>query len=145
MQNAKSAHPLSLKKSIPYSQTLRIKRVCSSFDEYKKHSNDLVKRFVEKGYKENIIRNQIRKVDNLERSTMLNKTNAVRKNVITLSVTYSPTLPNIREIINNHWHILNINNTFGNVLKVTPVIAFRKNTSLRQIIGASTISHNQTH
>ena len=99
MQNAKSAHPLSLKKSIPYSQPLRIKRVCSSFDEYKKHSNDLVKRFVEKGYKENIIRNQIRKVDNLERSTMLNKTNAVRKNVITLSVTYSPTLPNIREII----------------------------------------------
>ena len=99
MQNAKSAHPLSLKKSIPYSQTLRIKRICSSFDEYKKHSNDLVKRFVEKGYKENIIRNQIRKVDNLERSTMLNKTNAVRKNVITLSVTYSPTLPNIREII----------------------------------------------
>ena len=100
MQNAKSAHPLSLKKSIPYSQTLRIKRVCSSFDEYKKHSNDLVKRFVEKGYKENIIRNQIRKVDNLDRSTMLNKTDAVRKNVITLSVTYSPTLPNIREIIN---------------------------------------------
>ena len=99
MQNAKSAHPLSLKKSIPYSQTLRIKRVCSSFDEYKKHSNDLVKRFVEKGYKENIIRNQIRKEDNLERSTKLNKTNAVRKNVITLSVTYSPTLPNIREII----------------------------------------------
>ena len=145
MQNAKSAHPLSLKKSIPYSQTLRIKRVCSSFDEYKKHSNDLVKRFVEKGYKENIIRNQIRKVDNLERSTMLNKTNAVRKYVITLSVTYSRTLPNIREIINNHWHILNINNTFGNVLKVTPVIAFRKNTSLRQIIGSSTISHNQTH
>ena len=30
-----------------------IKRVCSTFDEYKKHSNDLVKRFVEKGYKEN--------------------------------------------------------------------------------------------
>ena len=34
--HAKSAHPLSLKKSIPYSQALRIKRVCSTFDEYKK-------------------------------------------------------------------------------------------------------------
>ena len=42
-----------------------------------------------------------------------------------------------------HWHILNINNTFGNVLKATPVIDFRKNTSLRQIIGTNTISHNQ--
>ena len=39
--HAKSAHPLSLKKNIPYSQVLRIKRVCSTFDEYKKHSNDL--------------------------------------------------------------------------------------------------------
>ena len=104
--HAKSAHPLSLQKSIPYSQPLRIKRVCSTFDEYKKHSNDLVKWFVEKGCKENIIQNQIKKVDSLERSTMLNKTDAARKSVIPFSVTYSPTLPNIREIINNHWHCI---------------------------------------
>ena len=45
-----------------------------------------------------------------------------------ISVTDSPTLPNIREIINKHWHRLNINNTFGNVFKVTPVITFCKNT-----------------
>ena len=72
---------------------------------------------MEKGYKENIFRNQIEKLDNLERSTLLNKTNAVRKNVILFSVTYSPAIPNIREIVNRLWHILNINNTFGNVLK----------------------------
>ena len=42
-----------------------------------------------------------------------------------------------------HWHVLNINNTFGNVFKATPVIAFRKNTSLRQIIGTNTTRHNQ--
>ena len=58
---------------------------------------------MEKGYKENIIRNQIEKMDNLERSTLLNKTNAVRKNIIPFSATYSTTLPNIREIINKHW------------------------------------------
>ena len=102
----------------------------------------MAKRFLEKGYKENI-RNQIKKVDNLETSTLLNKTNAVWKNVIRFSVTYHPTLPNIREIINKHWHVLDINNTFGNVFKATPVLAFRKNTSLRQIIGTNTINHNQ--
>ena len=32
--HAKSVHPISLKKSIPYSKVLRIKRVCSTFDEY---------------------------------------------------------------------------------------------------------------
>ena len=90
-----------------------------------------------------MIRNQIEKIDNLERSTLLNKTNALRKNVITFSVTYSSTLPNIKEIINKYWHILNINNTFGNVFETTPVIAFRKNTLLRQIICTNTIRHNQ--
>ena len=105
----------------------------------------MVKRFIEQGYKENIIRNQIKKIDNLERSTLLNKINAVRKNVIPFSVTYSQTLPNIREIIKKHWHILNINNTFGNVFKATLVIASRKNKWLRQIIGTNAISHNLKH
>ena len=80
-----------------------------------------------------------------ERSTLLNKTNAIWKNVIPFSLTYSPTLPNIRETINKHRYILNINNTFGNVFKAIPVTAVRKNASLRQIISTNTISHNQKH
>ena len=32
--NAKSEHPYSLKKSIPCSQPLRIRRICSTFQEY---------------------------------------------------------------------------------------------------------------
>lgn len=40
---------------------LRIKCVCSTSDEHKKQSNDLIKRFVEKVYKVNIIRNQTQK------------------------------------------------------------------------------------
>ena len=54
--HAKSAHPFSLKKSILYSQALRIKRICSTFEEYRKHSNDLKKRFAEKGYNESTVR-----------------------------------------------------------------------------------------
>ena len=52
-----------------------------------------------------------------------------KKNVIPFLVTYSPTLPNIREIINRHRHILYIKNTFKNVFKATPVIAFCRNTN----------------
>ena len=99
---------------------------------------------MEKGSKENVIQNQVVKVNNLEISTLLNQTNVVRENVIQFSITCSPTLPNIREIINKHWHTLNFNNTFGNRFKAIPIIAFLKNTSLRKIIGTNTIRHNQT-
>ena len=40
---AKSAQPFSLKKSIPYSQALRIKRVCLTSVEYREHYQDLIK------------------------------------------------------------------------------------------------------
>ena len=70
----------------------RQNKLLSTFDKYKKHSNDLVNWFVAKGYKENLIWNQIEKVDSLERSTLLNKTDAVQKNVIPFSLTYIPAL-----------------------------------------------------
>ena len=65
-------------------------------------------------------------MDSLERSSLLNKSDASRKNVSPFSVTYSPTLANIRERINKQWDILNIHNTFRNVFETTPVVAFRK-------------------
>ena len=113
--HAKSVHPVSLKQNIPYSQALRVNRICSTFDKCKKHSNNLVKQLVEEASKENITRNKIEKVDNLDTPTLLNKTYVVLKIVIRFSVTYNLTLPIIREIINKHWNILNFNNTFGNV------------------------------
>ena len=69
--HAKSAHPFSLKRSIPYSQALRIKHLCPTFEEYRKHSQDLIKRIVEKGYNESTVRKQIERVDHLDRSLLL--------------------------------------------------------------------------
>ena len=41
--HSKSAHPFSLKKSIAYSQALRLKRICSTIVEYEKHTKNLKK------------------------------------------------------------------------------------------------------
>ena len=98
--HAKSAHPFSLKKSIPYSQALRIKCICSTFEEYRKHSQDLIKRFVEKGYNESIVRKQIERNDHLDKSLLLKHCKPKRKDSIPFSIIYNPLLSNIKEIIN---------------------------------------------
>ena len=49
-----------------------------------------------------------KKVGSLESSAPLNKTSAVRKNVIQFLVAYSPTLLIIKEFINKQWHILKV-------------------------------------
>ena len=124
---AKSAHPFSLKKSIPYSQALRIKRICSTFQEYRKHSQDLIKRFVEKSYNEPTVRKQIEWVGQLDRSLLLKHCKPKRKDSIPFSVTYNSVLPNIKEKINKHWHILNIDSSFNEIFNSSQLmLAFRK-------------------
>ena len=53
---------LHLKKSIPYSQALTIKRIFSTFEEYRKYSQELIKRFAEKGYNESTVRKHLREL-----------------------------------------------------------------------------------
>ena len=138
--HAKSAHPFSLKNSIPYSQALIIKYICSSFEEYRKHSQDLIKRFVEKDYNESTARKQIERVDHIDRSLLLKHCKPKRKDSIPFLLTYNPVLPNIKEIINKHWHILSINSNFKEIFNnLQPKTAFRKNTSLKQLIGTNAI------
>ena len=45
----KSYHPPSTKKSIPYSQALRLSRICSDGNDYHKQLEELRDRFIQRG------------------------------------------------------------------------------------------------
>ena len=48
-------------------------------------------------------------------------------------------LPNIKKIINKHWHILGIDGSFKEIFKsLQPMIAFRKNTCYQQVLKTGT-------
>ena len=79
---------------------LRIKLIRSSFEEYRKHSQDLVKKFAQKGYNESNVRKQIEGVDHLDRSLLSKHCKPKRKDRILFPIIYNPVLPNIKEMIN---------------------------------------------
>ena len=62
--HSKSTHPFSLKKSIAYSQALRLKRICSTIVEYEKHTKNLKKQLIRKGYPETTVSQEIQKATN---------------------------------------------------------------------------------
>ena len=53
--NINSEHPKSLKSSIPYSQALRIKRICSTKKDFDHHSRELKGRFLKQGYDQKLV------------------------------------------------------------------------------------------
>ena len=50
--HAKSEHPRSLKSSIPYSQALRLKTICSTSTEFDKNCAAIKQKFLDRQYKE---------------------------------------------------------------------------------------------
>ena len=114
-------HPYSLKKSIPYSQALRIRRICSTFQEYHSHSRKLIEQFVNKGYKKDVVTQPIQKVDQLDRKQLLHQQKRHDEQCIPLSVTYSRPLPNLKDIT-KHWHILQANQSFKETFSTLPII-----------------------
>ena len=48
-----------------------MKRICSIIQEFNTHSNNLVKRFIERGYKESFVKDQIKRAEILNRDSLL--------------------------------------------------------------------------
>ena len=93
--NTKSEHPRSLKSSIPYSQALRLKTICSTSTEFDKNCAIIKQKFLHQQYKEEVLDEQIKTVGRIERKELF-------ENRIPLSITHNRTLPDIYKIVNRN-------------------------------------------
>ena len=100
--HAKSEHTRSLKRSIPYSQALRLKTICSTSAEFDKNCAIIKQKFLDRQYKEEVLDEQIKEVDRIERKELFTCKEKYYKNRIPLSITYNRTLPNISKIVNRN-------------------------------------------
>ena len=71
-------HPIALKNSIRYSQVLRVKRTCSTIENFKLYCLKLKQKFIEKGYKSGFLDKHISIVEKLDGNEMLKE--KVREN-----------------------------------------------------------------
>ena len=70
-----SSRPASTKKAIPYGLGVRIKRICSSNDNYLRHHKYLKSHLQDRGYNTNFIEDELGKVDVKERTELLRYNN----------------------------------------------------------------------
>ena len=95
-----SCHPFYCKKGIPYSQALRLNRICSNNESFDKRCNVLEKYLLETGYSEKMIRKEILRAIAIPRDALLEKVNNQEKQKkITFNITYHPVFRNVRKIL----------------------------------------------
>ena len=86
-----SCHSYHGKKGIPYSQALRLNRICSDPISFDRRSNDLEKWLIERGYSEREVLKQILRARGFSRDSQLDRENIrEEQDKITFKLTYYP-------------------------------------------------------
>ena len=93
-----SCHPYHCKKGIPYSQALRLNRICSDPISFDRRCNDLEKWLIERGYSEREVRKQILVARGFSRDSLLDRENIRgEQNKITFNLTYNPIFQTVKK------------------------------------------------
>ena len=71
------------------------------------------------------------------------KKKSKKASCLPLSVTYNRTLPNIKNLLQQHWHLFKINPTLEETFQQSLTLAFRRNQNLKDIISCNKIEFNK--
>ena len=123
-----SAHPAHTKRSIIYSQPLRMSRICSYKTEFEKHLVDMKSRFQARGYPSGLIQKEMNKV---KFSGHWDKNKAKEKSKgVPLVITFHPLLKNVGNIIHTNLYLLYTDQEAQRVFTPGPIITFRSTRKL---------------
>ena len=130
-----SCHPRHCTRSIPKSQALRLRRICSDDATFETRSSELSEHLTKRGYKKPIIKRVIEETRKINRNDTLRYKNKDKPNTRTpLVVTYHPDLPPLAQIVNKHFSILQTNDKLKQVFPEPPLISYRRPKNLRDLI-----------
>ena len=135
-----SAHPRSLIKSISYSQAFRLKKICAETSELSKNLQVLKESFINRGFKEKFLDTEFQRLSEIGRDALLTpKSKEKDQKRIPFITKYNKTLPILKQIVNKHWHLLQINSNLRTAFEQEPVIAYRRNKNFGDLIGSKKI------
>ena len=148
-----SEHPRHILRGIPYSQLLRVRRICSNITDFRKNALMLSSHFIRRGYPKNLVKTALAKAELQDRDNLLLKNAPEYKRPneekddetrFYLISTHNPANPPLREIIENNWSLLEKSKTTRFLSDAKIIFGQRRNKNLSdQLVRAST--KNVTH
>lgn len=128
---ASSCHVYHSKISIPYSQTLRLNRICSEPEFFDKRCDELENWLQKRGYNPNKVRQQVLKARKFSRDSLLNKEKSPKDEKLTFNITYHPAYARIKNVLNNIHLLLTPDEEHRKVFSSVPIVGFKNGKSLK--------------
>ncbi len=104
-----SCHPHHQKTGGPYSQLLRVKRICTKNNDFEIHSQNIITFYKSRNYPEQLLQEHLNKVKLIPRTTLLTineESDAPDESLLLCVSTYHPLNPPVKDILNKNWPTL---------------------------------------
>ena len=133
--HASSCHVYHSKRAIPYSQALRLNRICSDPIMFDRRCNELESWLMKRDYNSKMVRNQILRARKFKREELLDREHVKKDHPnLILNITYHPAFSEIKNILKSIHILLTPNQEHDNVFQSIPVVGFKRAKSLKDIL-----------
>jgi hypothetical protein len=132
----KSAHPDHCIKAIPFGIATRLRRNCSTEEDFDKRSSEYQKYLTRRRYHPNNVHKQFTKAKSISREELLQHTKREKIILFPLVVDFNPRLPDIGKILKKHFHLIQDSSEFQKIFPPRPIIpSFRRPKTIKAIIS----------
>ena len=133
--HASSCHVYHSKRSIPYSQALRLNRICSDPKSFDLRCNQLESWLDKRGYGSRMVRDQVLKARKFSRSELLYRDKPETKAPgLILNITYHPAFGKIKQNLSKIHLLLTPDSEHRDVFQNIPIVGFKRGKSLKDFL-----------
>ena len=131
-----SFHPKHQKRSLPYSQALRLHRICSSTDTFIEATRKMHANFTARGYPSQLVTSAITQALNQDRNSLLIQTPHPTAEISTIPfiVTYNPRNPRIAKILNKYKRLLQLSEDLKPIQNSKILVVHKSAVNLKQTL-----------
>ncbi|XP_070189013.1 uncharacterized protein [Littorina saxatilis] len=130
-----SCHPAHVKRNLPYSQFLRLRRLCSEEEQFQQRCDEMERQFFARGYSKKTVKDGRRKATAKIRKETLSYRKKTPTNRVPFVINHNPLNPPLGQWLHGlQESLISESEHMKNVLPETPICGERNCKSIRNIL-----------
>ena len=138
-----SSHPSHVKNSIPYSQFLRLQRLCSDDSDFSSKSEEMCQFFEKRGYPASVVKVGHHRAQQFDRQSASQTSQKDKNERISFTFTFHPHNHAVTSIILNIFKLLQNDPETGRIFAQPPLISLKRDKNVGNFLVRSALKTNE--
>ena len=130
-----SCHPPGIRKSFIKGEALSVLRTNSLKAKFDEHIALFKQRLQHRSYPDNLLNRTLSEINFSQRLSALQNKQKTRTRTLAFITEYRPSMPDLKHILVNKWHLIQNQPLLRKIFKNPPLISYRKGRSLKDVLA----------